>query len=194
MQVKGITLFITFSSFLYILLDLHVAAVRQLRFPIRHQRLGAVGRGHSHHLPHSTTNFHKIRCSTTNDDVTSSRLTNLSTTRERHENIYLDLVHVEGWVHDLAVALPFVAVGEHEALAEEAGDVRGLVSFLGYSPVWSLKLKSALLRSVFNGGVVVSESLEPGRGGIYTAFFCSCSALLGQPGGVVSLRARGVAR
>jgi hypothetical protein len=136
-EVKGITLFITFSSFLYILLDLHVAAVRQLRFPIRHQRLGAVGRGHSHHLPHSTTNFHKIRCSTTNDDVTSSRLTNLSTTRERHENIYLDLVHVEGWVHDLAVALPFVAVGEHEALAEEAGDVRGLVSFLGYSPVWS---------------------------------------------------------
>jgi hypothetical protein len=85
---------------------------------------------------HSTTNFHKIRCSTTND-VTSSRLTDLSTTRERHENVYLDLVHVEGRVHNLAVALPLVAVGEHTRPLPRRRATCGLISFLGYSPVRS---------------------------------------------------------
>ena len=36
---------------------------------------------------------------------------------------YLELVHVEGGVDDLAVALPLVAVDEDEPFAEQAGKV-----------------------------------------------------------------------
>ena len=70
---------------------------------------------------------------------------------------YLELIHVECRVNHRPVPLPLVAVGEHEPLAEQAGDVR-IPDVLWVQPV---AVEEHLLHHVHVGDAQVRLRPEP---------------------------------